>query len=303
MITNCQFGFRRGRSTIKGIYSAVVEILESVNQNKHTVAVCLDLSKAFDSVDHSILIEKMERYGIRGVALKLVVSYLKDRMQQVVERNERGAIVKSELARIKKGVPQGSIIGPLLYVLYTNELPSLVRDHVVMYADDTSVIMNKRIERDLEQHLEGTLDSLQGWFTDNNLLMNVDKTQIIKFSARDDDTKTYSINNVDIETSKTVSFLGMTIDTRLDWKAHVAGMSSELTRYCYALRVLTQEVGLEASMNVYHAQILSRIRYGIIFWGNSVGANRVQIMQKRFLRVMFGMRARESCRRVFREKS
>lgn len=299
IMSDSQYGFRRGRSTVKATYETLKKTLDSINQKKNTVAVLMDLSKAFDSVDHSILLEKLDRYGIRGVAKKLISTYLTGRVQCVVDTNERGEIIKSNYCLITKGVPQGSIIGPLLYILYTNELPSLVKDQLVMYADDTSIVISE--ENDVQEHLTDSVNILQDWFTRNNLLMNIEKTQLIQFRSSIKEESSYIINNVKIDTSKSVSFLGVTIDHRLDWKTQVDGLVSDLSKYCYALRVIAGEVGQLCALNAYHAYVVSRFRYGIIFWGNSSDVLRVQVLQKRCVRAICGLRFRESCRSVFKD--
>lgn len=105
---------------------------------------------------------------------------------------------------MKKGVPQGSILGPLLYILYTNELPLLTKGHVVMYADDTSIIMNSDEKDVLGQHLGGVLDGLQQCFSSNNLLMNVEKKQIMKFTTKRNEISTFKIKHNNVDTADNV---------------------------------------------------------------------------------------------------
>ena len=113
------------KSTIRAVYQAIEKVLNSVNNKNQTLLMCMDLSKAFDSVDHALLCRKLEICGVRGAALCLIKSYLKDRVQQVVECGEDGVLYKSEEVVVSRGVPQGSILGPLLYIVYTNKLVAL----------------------------------------------------------------------------------------------------------------------------------------------------------------------------------
>lgn len=301
VINECQFGFRKERSTTQAVYQAVVEVIDSMNDRKKTLAVCLDLSKAFDSVDHSLLIRKLNAYGIRGKASDLLSSYLSNRRQRVVEIEKSGNIIKSEIIQVKKGVPQGSILGPLLYLLYTNEITEVSQEHLILYADDTSMIISENSWNEATERACETMRVLQGWFQDNNLLMNVNKTQVINFDRTGADLR-LELGGVEMSSAQSVSFLGVTLDRRLDWSAHIEILSQTISRFCYALRVVRDNVGVDAAINAYHAFVVSRLRYGIIFWGNASEVHRVLILQKRCLRTIFNLNRRKSCVPIFKEK-
>lgn len=266
------------------------------------MAVCLDLSKAFDSVEHDLLIKKLAVYGIRGVALKLIQSYLKHRKQCVVERDKQGIIIKSEKKIIKRGVPQGSILGPLLYILYTNKLPDVIDQQIVQFADDTSIIFSEIPEKDIKKEILDALNLLNQWFKDNNLQLNVAKTQMITFSYLPQDETILTYDRLNIKSSNTVKFLGINLDCRLDWKFHIDSLAQNMAQYCYALGVVARFVNVEAAFIAYHAYIQSRVRYGIIFWANASDAYRILNLQKKCLRCILDKRPRDSCRNIFREK-
>lgn len=300
ILSNVQNGFRKGKSTTRAIYQAMAGILESLNDQKYTSALCIDLSKAFDSVDHTILSSKLEIHGIRGVSLSLLQSYLANRLQCVVEHDAGGLLVRSVPEKIIRGVPQGSILGPLLYIIYVNELPKITAQNMVQYADDTSVIFSEGSRVDCGVGVCETLREMEDWFGQNNLLLNVDKTQIISFRQQGRELS-LEYNSKTLEARQHISFLGVTVDSRLDWREHIAGLSADLSKYNFALRVLSMSVDRETAMIAYHAYVHSRMSYGIIFWGGSVDAGRVFVLQKRCIRSIFGLKPRESCKPIFFE--
>lgn len=302
LLSDAQNGFRKGKNTTRAIYQALCKILDSLNNKKHTLTMCLDLSKAFDSVDHIVLINKLENYGVRGVALALIKSYLQNRKQRVVEKDKlTGTLLKSDEQQIERGVPQGSILGPLLYILYTNELPEAINQDIIQFADDTSIIFSEENEANIEKNVFGALNTLEKWFSKNNLMLNINKTQIIKFSQKTNNNVILTNGAINLATSSSISFLGIEIDSRLDWKKQIEKLSLNIAHYCYALRVLSNSIGKFAAINVYHAYIQSRLRYGIIFWATSTDSNKIFILQKRCLRAVFGLRQIESCKMVFVE--
>ncbi|KAH1006889.1 hypothetical protein HUJ05_007580 [Dendroctonus ponderosae] len=128
-ISAYQNGFRPKKSTARGIYQALVKVIDALNS-------------AFDSVKHDILIHKLQNYGFRGIPLQLMKSFLTNRNQCVIGSDGSGGTISSQMQLIQRGVPQGSILGPLLYILYTNELPEIADHHTVQYADDTTLIFN-----------------------------------------------------------------------------------------------------------------------------------------------------------------
>lgn len=149
---------------IKRVNQALTKVLNALNTNKETLALCLDLSRAFDSVKYDILFKKLESYGFRGMALKLVSSYLDCRRQCVVAADGFGGTLASSMRLVRRGVPQGSILGPLLYILYSNELPGVTCHHTVQYADDTTLIFDIEGTSSADAEMERALTLLKIWF-------------------------------------------------------------------------------------------------------------------------------------------
>lgn len=302
IITDKQNGFRKKKSTIRAIYQAVSTVLTSLNKKNVTMAMCMDLSKAFDSVNHDTLSKKLENCGIRGNALLLIKSYLKNRTQQVVENDSYGRTIFSDKVLVTKGVPQGSILGPLLYIIYTNELADITGQYTVLYADDITLIFSDENINTMVANVDRACEILDRYFAASNLLLNVPKTQCLVFGNRKETEFSFTYNGININSLDEVSFLGVQIDKRLDWKTHVESVAKSISKYCYALRVIVDNVGLNAAMSAYYAFIQSKVRYGLIFWGNSTEINRILILQKRCIRSIYNMKTRDSCKNIFIEK-
>ena len=177
-----QFGFTKGRSTTDAGVQLVTHILESWESSQDAIGVFCDLSKAFDCVDHNTLIHKLNHYGIRGLSADLVLSYLSQRQQKVCVNG-----VISEGSLVKMGVPQGSILGPFLFLAYINDLPYIMSkiSDIILFADDTSLIFKiSRKDREV-LHINDSLSVLSKWFAANNLLLNANKTKCLKFTIID----------------------------------------------------------------------------------------------------------------------
>ena len=171
-LINHQFGFRKKYSTSHAINSLVDQFHDSVAKNEFMIGLFIDLSRAFDTISHTILIDKLYKYGIRGIALEWIKDYLLNRKQYVVYNN-----TKSKLSSVEIGVPQGSILGPLLFLIYVNELPNISSTlSCIQFADDTSIFIRGRslpkITSILNQEMEKNID----WLNLNMLTIDVYKT-------------------------------------------------------------------------------------------------------------------------------
>lgn len=302
ILTDKQNGFRKRKTTTRAIYQLVSEVLLSLNEKYVTTAMLLDLSKAFDSVDHTILLDKLEMYGIRGVSNNLIKSFLTERRQAIVYKdNKTKKTIMSQFLPTNRGVPQGTVLGPMMFILYTSDIVHSIDDEMVLYADDTSITFKERNTDQIIQKMQNSFSQLTHWFTANNLKLNINKTKIIKFSYPliDEDPLTLHINNFTIKTVESANLLGVELDRRLDWRSHVDKIGKKISSFAYALKVLSCTVSQMASRTAYMAYIQSTISYGIILWGNSVDVERIFILQKRCIRNIYGIQPRNSCRPIF----
>lgn len=297
-----QFGFTKSRSTTDAGISLIKFILQAWEGSQDAIGVFCDLSKAFDCVDHSTLICKLNFYGIQGRALELIKSYLSERNQKV----EINGVLSSE-SKVEVGVPQGSILGPFLFLVYVNDLPHMVsqRSGIVMFADDTSLLfkVNRKDTELVEPN--ATLSMISEWFAANNLMLNPDKTKCVKFSlASSSNHNTVSnieLNGQTIEFVRSTLFLGITLDSKLQWGLHIASIVGRLSSAVFAIGKMRQLTNVATARLVYFAYFNSILTYGLILWGSAADINTVFILQKRAVRAIYNLSSRHSLREMFKE--
>ena len=184
ILTEQQFGFRKGYSTDEAIFKLIHEVLKAQNDKSIVGSIFFDLEKAFDSVNHSLLLKKLPYYGITGKSKLLIQSYLSNRYQRVQLKNSRtNSNVVSGWTKINHGVPQGSVLGPLLFLLYINDLPTAVPTKTVpiLFADDTSIIMTSPNNHEFQKTISTSFQQLSKWFQENSLSLNISKTNFLQF--------------------------------------------------------------------------------------------------------------------------
>ena len=216
---NRQFGFRRNHSTNHALLSIIERIRESTDNNLFTCGVFIDLEKAFDTVNHKILLAKLSHYGIRGNANLWFKSYLANRVQHV---NINGNM--SNKSTISCGVPQGSILGPLLFLLYINDMQLCVRFSCLFhFADDTNLLLSSNSIKDLRKKMNSDLKLIFEWLCANRLSLNTDKTEFLIFRPPKSNIQrvTLSLNQKTIFESNKIKYLGLILDNKLNWKYHI----------------------------------------------------------------------------------
>ena len=228
-----QFGFRKGHSTAQAIAEIADNLRKSIENNMYTCGVFLDFSKAFDTVNHSILSKKMEQYGIRGVPLQLFTSYLTNRQQYTA----MGNTVSSRQA-VTCGIPQGSSLEPVLFLIYINDLPSCSSVFAFrIFADDTNLFASARDLRSLEQLINTELKKVKLWCDANKLSINFSKTNfmIVKSLRKKDLAVNIKIESEDgtsslLERKDRVKYLGVHLDDTVSFKHHISYVASRISR-------------------------------------------------------------------------
>ena len=268
LITSCQYGFLPGRSTVLASVDLFETVCESLKNRENTVAISLDLSKAFDSLDHNILLEKLPFYGIRGLPLQWFTSYLSNRSQIVSLNNNH---IKSDPKCLTHGVPQGSILGPTLFLLYINDLPrssNILK--FILYADDTTLLFSFKQNSNPSQVLQNEIDKVVTWFQLNKLLLNKSKTQAVIYSHSPAAEPELSIN---LSTNKitfiqNLNFLGITFDSKLNFKPHIDKIRQQISRSLGFLYRVKNFIPTKYKKQLYYSLVHPHLNYGIVLWGN-----------------------------------
>ena len=208
----------------------------------------------------------------------------------------------SDWELVTTGLPQGSVMGCILYILYVDDLHCQLPHELGMYADDTSVVVQTEDNATMSTEIAVSLHHLSKWFLENNLKLNIEKTKIVKFSLRPEYEMNVNYDNSTLTSVSCAKFLGVVLDAQLNWKGHIDDLCSKISAFTYALRIIATLISTEAGMASYYAYVYSRIRYAIQLWGNAVEASRVFKLQKFSLRSIYGLGPRDSCKNIFKEK-
>ena len=285
-----QYGFRKNHSCNDAISELLGEILHNLENNKYTVAIYLDLSKAFDTLQHSVILKKLECYGIRGKCLEWFTSYFKDRYMSVKIQTQSGIIEKSDLKTVEYGAPQGSCLGPLVFLLFCNDL-YLHIDHLnsIQFADDTTLYHGSRYLNYSKYCIESDLECIEDWFATNKLTLNIGKTVMMLFQPTKRKKKDTSIDPAEfsvnllgaqIPCKSQTKFLGLTIDDKLNWDSHLNNMMLKIRSRIGLLRKGKNLLTKHAKKILYYAQIHSILQYGLVVWGPLSSKGNLSKLQK-----------------------
>ena len=287
---NKQFGFRGGHSTDHSLIDLVDNIYNSFNENKYTLGVLIDLSKAFDTVDHEILLKELELYGVKGNVLNWFKSYLTSRKQYIEIEGQ-----KTDCLNIKCGVPQGSILGPLLFLIYVNDLSySSGLLEPIMFADDTNLFFSHKDIKELFRIVNIELDKICTWFKANKLSLNEGKTKHTLFhKPKDKDNiplklPILNMNGKEIQRTDCIRFLGVLFDENLTWNNHMHLIENKISKHVgilYKAKYIINQHGLKS---LYYSFIHSYLKYGNIVWASTkkTRLKRIAAKQREAIRVI-----------------
>ena len=294
-ITSSQYGFRANHGCDHAIGELLSELVKNMQRKETTACLFLDLSKAFDTLLHNVILQKMEQYGVRGTCLSWMKSYLDKRLMRVkCTTPESSKPIKSETKRVEYGTPQGSCLGPLLFLIFCNDL-NLQLQHLrsIQFADDTTVYMGHTNKNYLQFCVEDDLLRLQDWFRANKLTLNAGKTVALIFDSNGTNRKhTKRSNTIDsnqmqlyldkikIPILSVTKFLGIWVDDKLNWNSHIDKLETRLRTKLCMLRRGQNLLTTHAKKVLYFAQIHSLLTYGLVIWGSMTSATNLNKIQK-----------------------
>ena len=289
-ITDNQFGFRENHSCSDAIIDLCTEIIKNNERGLYTAGIFLDLSKAFDTLSHKILLEKLERYGIRGITLNWFQSYLTGRkFRSKVAVSSGSTHCYSDYYDVTIGTPQGSCLGPLLFLIYINDLNlNLEYCRILLFADDTTIFCGHRNKNYLNWCLSEDLKTINDWFLANKLTLNLDKSHLLQF-GKNTITIDLNLNNVPITESDNVKFLGVHLDKDLKWTHHVNCLVNKLKRNLHLLCMSKKLLDTKSLKLVYHAHFESHLLYGLPIWGSMCSKeqlNCIKSVQRKALKFL-----------------
>jgi len=251
------------------------------------------------------LVKKLPYYGTAGKAKLLIESYLSNRYRVPLKNSRTNSNAVSEWTKVIHGVPQGSVLGPLLFLLYINDLPMAVPSKIipVLFADDTSIIITRPTTSELQEAISASLHQLTNWFQENSLSLNVSKTYFLQFHNKNQNKleTPITLDSQFITKSNHIKFLGLTINDSMTWKTHIDVIVPKLSSACFAVQSVKPYVSHQTLKTIYYAYFHAIMSYGVIFWGQSPDTLKVFILQKRVIRTMMGCGRRDSCTGLFAE--
>ena len=302
IIYNHQFGFQKNKSTSLAVLDVYSKLIEAIENGKYSCSVFLDFAKAFDTINHEILLKKLEYYGIRGLANKWFKSYLSNRFQKVKISN-----TYSEEREIKCGVPQGSVLGPILFLIYINDIKkssTILKFH--LFADDTSTLFSHKSLQVIEQTYNAELFKVSQWLISNKLSLNVSKSVMIIFNTKQKKTThkiNIKINNEQIQEKEYTKYLGILIDKHLNWSQHIHHVNLKLSRGIGILAKLRHFVSKKTLKSLYYSFIQPHVDYGLINWASATTTNLNPIRKKikKAIRIMAFKNYKETTEPLFHD--
>ena len=283
VLTSCQHGFSTNDSTDLAVTSIYDKLLDNMSKNQYTCSIFLDLSKAFDTVDHKILLHKLYNSGFRGKIWNFLQSYLSGRRQCTkVGQNV------SKLCQVSCGIPQGSVLGPLLFLVYVNDLPNASYFDTTLFADDTNLHLSNKNLNQLQIDVNNELKKIDYWMKINKLSINYSKINYMIICRNPTYVNNFSIviNGINIKRTNSIRYLGVIIDEKLCWDKHIFSICSKLSQVCGIIFKLRHYVPLNTLRIIYYALFYPKLQYSLINWGRTSNKflNLISVHQIKFIR-------------------
>ena len=288
ILSTCQFGFRRGRSTTQAITKLLTYILPAYHNKIYSACFFLDLRKAFDLIDHGILMQKLEHYGFRGNCCAYLKSYYCNRKQYVYINGH-----ESDMRTVSTGVPQGSILGPICFSLFINDLPLAVEADTVLFADDAAFILRSSSLTDLYEKINKLFSDLTIYLNNNRLIANSAKSKLMMFSSRPaQNLPDIVFAGSVIEWVEDFKYLGLTITNKLSYAKHINKVSLNISRITGTFTNLRAVVPLEILFKTFYALAYPHLINHIIIWGSAPVSHlrTLAVSLNNMLRVILGVR-------------
>lgn len=291
ILSSNQYGFLSKLSTSNALYHLSKEVTDKLDIGERCIAVFLDLAKAFDTVPHRLLLEVMEKNGVRGAVLDVFESYLHGRVQYV-----KIVDTLSDPLNIKIGVPQGTVLGPILFLVFINSLTNLKLENaaIISYADDTAIVFSGKSWDEVKQSVIDGLEVIQNWLNSFKLTLNLNKTTYIAFSITLANRPTF--NSIQVRNSNTIikevshtRYLGVIIDMHLKWNHHALKLTSTIRKLLYKFYILRNILNKNLLISVYRTIVESLLRYGIVVWGGmyKTALQPLKIVQNYILKIIY----------------
>jgi hypothetical protein len=309
-----QFGFRKKKSTKLALIKLVNEVIDHIEKGETAVGTFIDLTKAFDCVDCNILIEKLAAAGLADKVLEWAISYINNRKQRtaVVHKNSSGEVESylSEEGIVTRGVPQGSTLGPIFFLIYINDIGDHVEESsLVNFADDTTLVTSGRSLEELQISTFVNINSISQYLSDMQLSINELKTKFLHFKTLQFEKRNphFGINVMlgeeEIEEDLSAKCLGVVLDNNLKWDPHINELAAKLSTNLYIIRNLVSLLNLDFVKLAYYSLFETHIRYSIVLWGSSSKKNLEKIfkIQKKTIRCMLKQPPRFSCKPLFKK--
>lgn len=288
LIHENQFGFVPKSNTESATLELVNFVVKGLDDGQYVACIFIDLKKAFDCIPHEILLGKLKYYGLSESSVELVTSYLSNRKQICCVNG-----VLSDARNIYNGVPQGSIIGPLLFNIFINDLLKLpLRGFLQCYADDAVSKYRAQSLPQIQEMMQNDLEIMQQWFSANKMSINTKKTNFMLFTTTHSSPSiTLTINNEPLKQVQETNYLGIVIDSRLKWNSHINKVRKKILPYVFAIKRVRKCLGMQSCWQIYNSYILPHLTYLLCIWGSAASTqlNVLRVLQNKAVKSIRGL--------------